>query len=445
MNVRPTIQEQLTLRRYLERYAETIVQDINVECFNEFETVIVVPVYDESDADLEHFLEHQRQSQKQQSTLLIWVFNAPESSVGSTRQIRTQQVFTNLLLKTRAKKLSETLYLSKVQDTLQVLCVDRCHELLILDKQGVGLARKLGMDLALSLIYQQYLKNNTWCYWIYSTDADVELPLNYGVIPPKVNTVACLYPFQHVPETGFERAMSEYEFSLHYYVESLKHAGSPYAFHTIGSLIVVSSIAYAQVRGMPKRAGAEDFYLLNKLAKLGDIESLNAPSIQISGRPSHRVPFGTGPALVKITSQYEDGQSFDVYHPRNFLLLALVLESVSEIEHSNAEEDILLSRLASKLSDQQERDITSEILIGLGWKKQAIHLARLKTSEAIQKAFHVWFDGFITLRFIHECRDRLHPNISLADLPDELTRVMGNEFIRGNEFDYITWFKTLGI
>ena len=56
MNVRPTIQEQLTLRRYLERYAETIVQDINVECFNEFETVIVVPVYDESDADLEDFV-----------------------------------------------------------------------------------------------------------------------------------------------------------------------------------------------------------------------------------------------------------------------------------------------------------------------------------------------------------------------------------------------------
>ena len=108
MNVRPTIQEQLTLRRYLERYAETIVQDINVECFNEFETVIVVPVYDESEVDLEHFLERQRQSQKQQSTLLIWVFNAPESSVGSTRQIRTQQVFTNLLLKTRAKKLSES-------------------------------------------------------------------------------------------------------------------------------------------------------------------------------------------------------------------------------------------------------------------------------------------------------------------------------------------------
>ena len=444
-----TPQEELTIKRYLERYAESIVHELDTGCFKEFDAVIVIPIYDESEDQLQHFLEYSQHAEYKQSTLIVWVFNAPESSINSPSLARTQEVLNRLLLKTEANKLTGRLYLSSYhsndKENLQILFVDYCHDVLIPNKQGVGLARKLGMDLALSLIYQQYIHNKIWCHWIYSTDADVMLPENYGQIRPIENTTACIYPFKHLPVAGFERAMDEYEFSLHYYVESLRHAGSPYAFHTIGSLIVVSSIAYAQVRGMPKRAGAEDFYLLNKLAKLGDIVSLKAPLIQVSGRPSNRVPFGTGPALVKINAQYENDVSFHIYHPRNFILLALVLESVSEIEHSSAEDDILLSRIEGKLSNQQEIDVIWEILIDLGWKKQAIHLQQFKSSDAIQKAFHVWFDGFITLRFVHELRDRLYPNILLAELRDLLISLRGSELIRGNDFDYTSWFKTLGI
>jgi hypothetical protein len=458
-------QEQLTVARYLERYAEPLVHaldtdsleidSLDADLFHIFDTVIVIPIYDEAEQQIQQFLDFQKHSKTPQSTLMIWVFNAPESSIGSSSLQRTQTVFKSLLLQTQANKLVEGLYLSDAQESLQILFVDRCHDHLIPDKQGVGLARKLGMDLALNFVYQQYLKTQNWCHWIYSTDADVSLPEGYALLPAKENTTACIYPFKHIPEIGFERAMTEYEFSLHYYVESLNKAGSPYAFHTIGSLIVVSSVAYAQVRGIPKRAGAEDFYLLNKLAKLGKIESLCSPVIQVSGRPSHRVPFGTGPALVKIASQYQNDEGFRIYHPRIFTLLKCVLNSVSAIEQSNAEEDILLSHLTAKLSEPLEEKVVAEILLDLGWNKQASHLQKLKTAEAIQQAFHVWFDAFITLRFIHELRDRLYPNIALTELPgllsktesksEILAKALDDEAMRGTDVDYAAWFKTLGI
>tara|TARA_R110001599_G_C12201600_1_gene655764 strand:+ start:93 stop:1433 length:1341 start_codon:yes stop_codon:yes gene_type:complete len=437
--------DETNLARYLERYAEPLVHRLDLLNFGVFDTVIVIPIYDETEEQVRQLLNFRNDIQSQQSILMIWVFNAPESTLNTPSLERTQAVFKRMVIETQANKLVEKLYLSDAQASLNILFVDRCHDQLIPDKQGVGLARKLGMDIALKLIYQQYQATQTWCAWIYSTDADVSLPEDYGLLPPKEGTTACIYPFKHIPQFGFERAMAEYEFSLHYYVESLKKAGSPYAFHTIGSLIVVSSLAYAKVRGMPKRAGAEDFYLLNKLAKLGKIESLNKPLIQVSGRPSHRVPFGTGPALVKINSQYQKKKDFSVYHPRIFIILEMVLSSVAEIEHSSAEEDILLSQLTVKLSDSLEKKFVLDILLGLGWSKQAAHIRNLKTADAIQKAFHVWFDAFITLRFIHELRDSLYPNIDLIELPTLLAEMTSDEAMRGTEFDYIAWFKTLGI
>ena len=440
-----TPQDELTVARYLERYAEAIVCATEGYNVDSFKTVIVIPVYDEPEEQIQSLLDFQAHSSKKHATLMILVFNAPESSKAKPSLVRTRNVFEKLLINTQAIKLSDDLYHSRPGDCRQIVFVDRCHGSLIPDKQGVGLARKLGMDLALKLIYEQYQKTQQWCAWIYSTDADVILPENYGSLPPKLNTTACIYPFKHIPESGFERAMAEYEFSLHYYVESLKKSGSPYAFHTIGSLIVVASIAYAQVRGIPKRAGAEDFYLLNKLAKLGKIESLNSPIIQVSGRPSHRVPFGTGPALVKINSQYENDENFRVYHPRIFTLISLILNSVSEIEHCSAEEDILFTRLEGKLTNAIENKVVCEILVNLGWEKQSTHIQKLKTAQAKQQAFHVWFDAFISLRFIHELRDRLYPNIELTELPKLLTEEQSESAIRGTDFDYTAWFKTLGI
>jgi len=128
-----------------------------------------------------------------------------------------------------------------------------------------------------------------------------------------------------------------------------------------------------------------------------------------------------------------------------FIILGFVLMSVSEIEHSSAEEDILLSLLTFKLACTKEKNVFSDILLSLGWNKQAAHFRQLKTVEAIQTAFHVWFDAFITLRFIHEFRDSLYPNIDLIELPNLLADMANDGAVRGTDFYDTACFQSLGI
>src|SRR5690606_17786041 len=95
-------------------------------------------------------------------------------------------------------------------------------------------------------------------------------------------------------------ALVLYEISLRSYEYGLAYAGSPYAFQTLGSTLALNPAAYAKVRGFPKRLAGEDFYILNKLIKIGPIYLRNDRCLQIKDRPSQRVPFGTGTSVFKI-------------------------------------------------------------------------------------------------------------------------------------------------
>ncbi|HEY5774620.1 MAG TPA: hypothetical protein VIS57_00920, partial [Xanthomonadales bacterium] len=122
-----------------------------------------------------------------------------------------------------------------------LLLVDRFSEgRQIPARGGVGFARKLGADLALSLIQRQRVRSQ----WIHCTDADVTLPATYfsccNALPDTGSKYAALvYPFSHIEnpdhaeDDGVFLATRLYELSLRYYVAGMKFARSPYAFHTI--------------------------------------------------------------------------------------------------------------------------------------------------------------------------------------------------------------------
>ena len=103
--------------------------------------------------------------------------------------------------------------------------------------------------------------------------------------------------------------------------------------------------AYAAVRGMPKREAAEDFYLLNKIAKQGPVVRPRLDPIRIAQRTSTRVPFGTGAATGKISNQLREGTEFCMYCPESFSLLRDLLEALEdgiskgELELSSGLED----------------------------------------------------------------------------------------------------------
>ena len=200
---------------------------------------------------------------------------------------------------------------------------------------GVGLARKTGCDLALQWMAAGGISGQ----WLCSTDADATLPADYfeQLDSAAPDAVAAVFPFRHVPggDEACDTATALYELRLHHYVLGLEYAGSPYAFHTLGSCLAIRASAYAQVRGFPKRAGAEDFYLLNKAGQTrARLPGCPAHCIELQSRRSSRVPFGTGPAVAAILSAAQPHEAAIFYHPQCFEALRALLASLPELAHA---------------------------------------------------------------------------------------------------------------
>ncbi len=171
----------------------------------------------------------------------------------------------------------------------------------------------------------------------------------------------------------------------------MTHAGSRYAYSTLGSTLAVHAETYAQVRGFPRRNAGEDFYLLNKVAKVASISQLCSAKITLQARRSDRVPFGTGPALSHICELLKkdpSGQEYLSYAPATFDLLALAL--------------IELNRFATNEHPVSDPTVLG-ILQQLGWDRVKDQLQRQYSQpRQRQRAVMDWFDALKTLRFVHQ-------------------------------------------
>jgi hypothetical protein len=297
-----------------------------------------------------------------------------------------------------------------------ILCIDT--EIIfgaIADSDGVGRARKIGCDTALLWMTSGAIKSN----WICSTDADATLPKDYlsRLDDSPADTSAALYPFRHdaSEDERTNDACTRYELRLHHYVLGLHYACSPYAHHTLGSCLAVRASNYAQVRGFPPRSAAEDFYLLNKLAKTGPVTQLTGQCISLAARPSARVPFGTGPAVQRILDSTNMSDQRLYYHPACFEALRCVL--VGMTTHAANKEARLHEELKTLgLSETLTRS-SMDTLENLGLASAIDHCRRQSKGETgFTRHFHQWFDGFKTLKFIHGLRDAGWPDMNLAEL-----------------------------
>lgn len=281
--------------------------------------------------------------------------------------------------------------------------------------QGVGLARKIGGDIALAL----YLQRKIASPWLHFSDADVLLPEDFFLqaepFSSATNLSALWYPFWHLcdPEPHLAEAMRLYEISLRYYVLGLRAAGSPYAYQTVGSAITVRASCYAQVRGVPRKDAAEDFYLLNKLAKVGAVQRLSGKPLQVEGRTSARVPFGTGKALSQIVGSLVRGEPFRIYHPAIFSHLGAFLAALSGMSL----EGLTLTEALTRYATGNVRPELLEALLQQSGALAALEEARTKTRapRALRRRLSVWFDGFRTLKLVHALRDLAFPSLPVSE------------------------------
>ncbi len=383
--------------RYFDRHIEPDLPEIPANVAR-WRNVLVIPAYDESPELLDTLSKSLLGPER---VLVILVLNRPESSGDARCNNPLREA-----IEQRKNSSGNTPGLLK----LNQYCDLYAHDMERLRgpspaKEGVGLARKVGCDIALSWWHQGHMESD----WICSSDADATLPQDYferlRSAPEK--TAAATFPFQHMPGPDYEVNLATrlYELRLHHYVLGLYFAGSGYAYHTLGSTLAVKCESYARVRGFPRRAGGEDFYLLNKIAKTGAVERLGGQCIELESRASTRVPFGTGPAVGKIVEGGEQTEQPLFYHPQCFSALRAVLATVPALRKTSALELPTLLRQHSLDTDLAQA--CYEALINLGLEAILEHCIRQsKSAKQFTSQFHQWFDGFRTLKFIHALRER---------------------------------------
>jgi glycosyltransferase involved in cell wall biosynthesis len=276
---------------------------------------------------------------------------------------------------------------------------------------GVGLARKIGMDEALRRFDAvKRLGGVILCF-----DADSQCEANYLVEVEKHFSAfpkrpGCSIYFEH-PLEGAEdpriyEAITLYELHLRYYVEGLRFAGFPHAFHTIGSSMAVRAGAYMQQGGMNKRQAGEDFYFLHKIIPVGNFGEVITTRVIPSPRPSERVPFGTGRAV----RDYLASGQFETYPLQAFHDLKALFQEVPNLRHSGAAIANLPAAMQAFL-EREKAELTLEEI-----------RANTSTEAAFQKRFFRWLDGFLAMKFIHHARDTAYGAAQVTNAASELLR-----------------------
>ncbi len=258
---------------------------------------------------------------------------------------------------------------------------------------GVGLARKIGFDLALQRLC--FGKSDPL---LIALDADTLVRPDY--LPALHNHFrqatagAAVVPFCHQPgdDSAHEEAISRYELFLRSHLLGLTLAGSPYAFHTVGATMACRATAYARAGGMNRRRAGEDFYFLQQLAKTAGVAQLSGTVVYPSARSSARTPFGTGRSVNALLAG--DTTAVLFYPAACYFLLGDWLQLIHEQDEADGD---TLQRRAEQHSAPLANFLLNENFADI-WDRLAVNHPRPK---ARLKAFHDWFDGLKTTRLIH--------------------------------------------
>ena len=179
------------------------------------------------------------------STLVLFVINNSHSSESSVKEDNRKSV--DLLRSIINSNGNKEFKRSGLQSGLIDVATDGNE---LTDKEsGVGIARKIGMDMALAAFDYEYDTKKL----IICLDADCTVSSNYitNVINDfnKNNYSAAIVNFEHNIYGSEENtaAIICYEIFLRYYVAGLSFANSAYSFHTVGSTIVCDHNFYVRI------------------------------------------------------------------------------------------------------------------------------------------------------------------------------------------------------
>lgn len=403
-----TITDMVHSSIYLKRYAYPIefLSDKSVP-YN-LGSVVVIPAYNEKDiVPALHSLDSCYPPKKPVEILVV--INQPENcieEVSANNQACYKQVMNFKHHKT-----------NDAVDFHAIMVKD-----LPVKYAGVGLARKIGMDEAVRRFHKADNPNGV----ILNFDADCTCDRNYlQCIEEEFadnNIYGASIYFEHPLNESYDSHIVEgiiqYELHLRYFVHALRFSGFPYAFHTVGSCMAVRSDIYQKQGGMNRRKAGEDFYFLQKIIPLGNYSEINGTRVYPSHRSSGRVPFGTGKAMTEwILNQNKD---YYTYSPQVFEDLQALLSDV----------DVFFNNQLSSIEQKYEK-LPRSIKEFIPWEEFSDNLIRCKNESAylnsFRQKFFAWLNGLQILRYIHFCRDRCYPNVTVREAVEWISRKIFKE------------------
>jgi len=417
------------VQKYLSRYG-SVKWRLNAKGNLQYDVAIVVPAIAEY-KNIITLLNSLAENvfNKNYQVLIIFVIN---NIISSSDEVKEENHKTlNLLKAILNNNSSYHPAIHKFNSSgLSIGLIDASSEGLELPEKtgGVGLARKIGMDISLSIFdYSKAGKKILICL-----DADCTVEKNY--IEEIVNHFnafninAGVINYEHPLPDDEEnvKAIISYEIFLRYYELGLKYAGSQYAFQTVGSAMACDYEAYIKIEGMNKRKAAEDFYFLEKLAKHYKIKKINSTKVFPSARQSWRVPFGTGQRMNRFHSKSQN--EYLLYDPESFNILKEWLKLFNSEKDFTGEDYLkevnkINSELCNFLSEQNFKKDWNNII------------SNSKNNRQLDIQKQRWFDGFRTLRLIHHLRDTAFSLINMFDALDILFKYSNLTTIKERDND----------
>jgi hypothetical protein len=305
---------------------------------------------------------------------------------------------------------------------------------------GVGLARKTGMDEAL----RRFNKTGNYEGVIACLDADCTVEENYfraleNELLGRPDRKACSIYFEH-PVTGKDHlpeifnAAIQYEMHLRYYLQALRYAGFPYAFHTVGSTLAVKAMSYMKAGGMNRRQAGEDFYFVQKLLPAGGYFSLNSTTVFPSPRISKRVPFGTGAAIGRMIGSGE--KVLLTYNPaafddlRSFFMLIEKFFSPGDTEPG----ELYLSLPLSVRSFTGFEE----------WENRLLEI-RSNTSglPSFKKRFFEWFNMFRVVKYLNFVHPELFRKVPVYEAAADLLGRSGYAKAGGDMLSLLSYLRAI--
>lgn len=277
---------------YLDKHASA-AWHFSAEAWPCSQIVVVIPCYNEPEFARTVFSLAQCEAPSKNVTVLV-VINQPE---GAPDFVQKQNTESFAKLSNWKKQMPAWLNL------IATPVLDLPHKL-----AGAGYARKIGMDCAMV----HFNRFDHYDGLLVSLDADCTVEKNYlrcieAHFENHPDHIATTIYFEHpLDESPARGAITLYELSMRYYRNALAASGFPFAMYTVGSCFAVKAQAYAAQGGMNRRKAGEDFYFLHKLLPYGTIGCTNSTTVYPSARLSDRVPFGTGPLLLKAQKGQHD-------------------------------------------------------------------------------------------------------------------------------------------